>query len=522
MDLFDSVLSGFEVALAPRNILWVFVGALVGMVIGVLPGIGPVPTITLLLPITYSLPPDSAVILLAGVYYGAMYGGTITSVLLKVPGEAASVVTVIDGYQMARRGRAGSALGIAAIGSFIGGTVAILGLTFGAPVLARNALSFGPPEYTVLALLGILMVATLTTGSTLKAVVAAGAGLLLATVGLDQFVGAERFTGGVLELADGLDFVALAMGLFGLGEIFYALDHRARQTFTALPFNNVWPSRSDIRESRWSILRGSLLGFGLGVLPGGSGTLSGVAGPETANNAAATASFIPLLTLGIPTNAVMAVILGALMLQGVAPGPNLINEKPEVFWGVIDSMYLGNVLLLIMSIPLVGLFVKLVAVRESILAPVVVAVVMLGTYTIANTVFDMWIVIAFGILGYLMRKTGFDPGPLLLAFVLGAILENSFRQSLRMFSGDIFGFVERPISGTLFALIALVIAAPIVMRLLRPGRPASLTEVLQPALPSDTAQPALPPDTAQPARPPAQTGGSDPAPAKAVKDETDS
>lgn len=504
MDLFDSVVSGFEVALAPRNILWVFVGALVGMVIGVLPGIGPVPTITLLLPITYSLPPDSAIILLAGVYYGAMYGGTITSVLLKVPGEAASVVTVIDGYQMARKGRAGSALGIAAIGSFIGGTVAVLGLTFGAPVLARHALSFGPPEYTVLALLGILMVATLTTGSTVKAVVAAGAGLLLATIGLDQFVGAERFTAGVLELSDGLDFVALAMGLFGLGEIFYALDHRVRQNFAALPFNNVWPSRSDIRQSRWAILRGSLLGFGLGVLPGGSGTLSsmasytverrvsktphrfgrgaieGVAGPETANNAAATASFIPLLTLGIPTNAVMAVILGALMLQGVAPGPGLINEKPEVFWGVIDSMYLGNVLLLIMSIPLVGLFVKLVAVRESILAPIVVAVVMLGTYTIANTVFDMWIVIAFGLLGYLMKKTGFDPGPLLLAFVLGAILENSFRQSLRMFSGDILGFVERPISGTLVALIGVVALVPLVLRLVRRPEQAVVSVPAQP------------------------------------------
>jgi putative tricarboxylic transport membrane protein len=491
MDLFDSVISGFEVALAPRNILWVFLGALIGMIIGVLPGIGPVPTIMLLLPITYELPPDSAIILLAGVYYGAMYGGTITSVLLKVPGEAASVITVIDGYQMAKQGRAGSALGIAAIGSFIGGTVAILGLTLGAPVLARHALSFGPPEYTILALLGILMVATLTTGSTLKAVIAAAAGLLLATIGLDQFVGSERFTGGVLELSDGLDFVTLAMGLFGLGEIFYALDHRARQTFAALPFNNVWPSRSDIRESRWSILRGSMLGFGLGVLPGGSGTLSsmasytlerkvskspwrfgrgaieGVAGPETANNAAATAAFVPLLTLGIPTNAVMAVILGGLMLQGVAPGPNLINERPDIFWGVIDSMYLGNVLLLIMSIPLVGLFVKLVAVRESILAPIVVVVVMLGTYTISNTIFDMWIVIVFGIIGYLMRKTGFDPGPLLLAFVLGAILENSFRQSLRMFSGDMMGFVQRPISGTLVALIALVIVVPVVLRIVR-------------------------------------------------------
>jgi putative tricarboxylic transport membrane protein len=491
VDVLDPIVSGFEVALAPRNLLWVFIGVLIGMVIGVMPGLGPVPTITLLLPITYTIPPDSAIIMLAGVYYGAMYGGTITSVLLKLPGEAASVVTVIDGYQMARRGRAGSALGIAAIGSFIGGTVSILGLTFGAPVLARYALNFGPPEYTVLALLGILLVATLTTGSTVKAVAAAAAGLLLATVGLDSFVGVERFTAGSLELSDGLDFVALAMGLFGLGEVFYALDHRARQTFARLRIANKWPSRTDLRESRWAIARGSAIGFVLGVLPGGSGTLSsmvsytvekrvakqpqrfgkgaieGVAGPETANNAAATSSFIPLLTLGLPTNPVMAVILGGLMLKDVAPGPRLITENPAVFWGVIDSMYIGNLFLLVMSIPLVGIFVKLVSVRESVLASVVVAIVMLGTYTIANSLFDMFLVIGFGVLGYLMRKTGFDPGPLLLAFVLGKILEDAFRRSLRIFDGDFTGFVTRPISGTLVAVLALAVLAPLAVRLVR-------------------------------------------------------
>ena len=491
MDFFDPIVSGFEVALAPRNLLWVFVGVFIGMVIGVMPGLGPVPTITLLLPITYAIPPDSAIILLAGVYYGAMYGGTITSVLLKLPGEAASVVTVIDGYQMARRGRAGSALGISAIGSFIGGTVSILGLTFGAPILARYALNFGPPEYAILAMLGILLVATLTTGSTVKAIGAAAAGLLLATVGLDKFVGVERFTAGSLELTDGLDFVALAMGLFGLGEIFYALDHRAQQTFAKMRLANKWPSKDDLRQSRGAIARGSALGFLLGVLPGGSGTLSsmvsytvekrvsktperfgkgaieGVAGPETANNAAATSSFIPLLTLGLPTNPVMAVILGGLMLKDVAPGPRLITENPAVFWGVIDSMYIGNLFLLIMSIPLVGIFVKLVSVRESILAPIVVAIVMLGTYTIANSLFDMVLVLGFGVIGYLMRKTGFDPGPLLLAFVLGSILEDSFRRSLRMFDGDFTGFATRPISGTLLALAAVALVMPLVVRLVR-------------------------------------------------------
>lgn len=489
MDFFDPILTGFEVALRPSNLLWVLAGVVIGMVIGVMPGLGPVATIALLLPITYEIPPESAIILLAGIYYGAMYGGTITSVLLQLPGEAASVITTLDGYQMAKQGRAGSALGISAIGSFIGGTVSILGLTFVAPVLAQYALRFGPPEYTILALMGILLVSTLGSGSALKCAIAACLGLMLATVGQDPLLGSSRFTFGSLDLLDGLDFVAVAMGLFGLGEILYALDHRARVTFAKMRISNKWPTRTDWHEAKGAVARGSLVGFLLGSLPGGSGTLSsmasyalekkrakqperfgkgaieGVAGPETANNAAATSSFIPLLTLGIPTNPVMALILGALVLQGIQPGPRLIAENPAVFWGVIDSMYIGNIFLLVMSIPLVGIFVKMIAIRESILAPIVVVVTMLGVFTINNSAFDMLVVIGFGILGYLMKKTGFEPGPLVLAFVLGGLLETSFRQSLRLFDGDLAGFAARPIAGTLLALLVALTLLPPLIRL---------------------------------------------------------
>ncbi|MDP9396342.1 MAG: tripartite tricarboxylate transporter permease [Actinomycetota bacterium] len=495
MDFFSPVLQGFTVALAPQNLFYVFIGCLIGMVIGVLPGLGPVPTIALLLPLTYTIEPASAVIMLAGIYYGAMYGGTVTSVLLRLPGEAASVVTTFDGYQMAKQGRAGPALGIAAIGSFIGGTVSVVGLTLVAPLLAGAALRFGPPEYTVLALIGILLVASIGSGSKIKALLAAAAGLLLATVGQDPVVGAARFTFGNLNLQEGLDFVILAMGLFGIAEILHSLEHRMGSANLATSsLGRKWPSMVDWAQSRGSIARGSVLGFLIGLLPGGSGTLSsmasyalekrrsktperfgrgaieGVAGPETANNAGVTAAFIPLLTLGIPANAVMALMFGALLLQGITPGPQLITSNPEVFWGVVDSMYIGNLFLLVLSIPLVGLFIRLVAIRETVLAPIVMMITMIGVYTIRNNPFDMFLVIGFGVLGYLMKKAGFDPGPLVLAFVLGRILETSFRQSLRIFNGDLLGFVQRPISGTLLLLIVLAALIPLVLRRLRGGR----------------------------------------------------
>jgi putative tricarboxylic transport membrane protein len=435
--------------------------------------------------------------MLAGIFYGAQYGGTITSVLLRLPGEASSVVTVFDGHALARQGKAGTALGIAAIGSFIGGTISIVALTFLAPLVAGFALDFGPPEYTALALLGILLVSTVSSGSRRKALIAAVLGLLLATVGRDAFTGGERFTFGNLNLADGLDFVPIAMGLFGLGEILYNLEER--HTTVSLPAKvaNVWPSRKDLRQASGAIGRGSVLGFVLGILPGGGATLSslaayamekkrsktperfgqgaveGVAAPETANNAAATSSFIPLLTLGIPANGTMAVILGALLLQGVPVGPQLVSQEPELFWGVVNSMYIGNILLLIMSIPLVGLFVKILQVRPAILAPITVLITLIGVYTVNNSVFDIGLVIVFGALGYLMKKLGFDPGPLVLAFVLGTLLEDSLRRSLLIFDGDASGFFTRPISGTLLVIFILVAFLPAVRAAISRRRTAS-------------------------------------------------
>jgi putative tricarboxylic transport membrane protein len=478
------VIDGFGVVLEPANLVYCLIGVVIGMVIGVLPGLGPAATIAILLPVTIGLAPVTSIIMLAGIFYGAQYGGTITSVLLRLPGEASSVVTVFDGYALARQGKAGTALGIAAIGSFFGGTVSIVALSLLAPLVAGFALDFGPPEYTALAMLGILLVSTVSSGHRLKAVIAACLGLLLATVGRDGFTGAERFTFGNLSLADGLDFVPIAMGLFGLGEILHNLEERHRATPAPVAVANVWPAKADLKQSSGAIGRGSVLGFVLGILPGGGATLAslaayalekrrakqperfgrgaveGVAAPETANNAAATSSFIPLLTLGIPANATMAVIFGALLIQGVSPGPQLVTQQPELFWGVVNSMYIGNILLLIMSIPLVGLFVKILRVRATLLAPITVLITLIGVYTVNNDVFDIVLVIVFGAVGYLMKKFGFDPGPLVLAFVLGSLLEDSLRRSLLIFDGDPAGFFTRPISGVLLAVFVLVALLP--------------------------------------------------------------
>ena len=484
MDFLNPVINGFTVVLEPTNLLYCLIGVVIGMLIGVLPGLGPAATIAILLPLTYNVEPVTAIIMLAGIFYGAQYGGTITSVLLKLPGEASSVVTVFDGYQMAKQGKAGTALGLASIGSFVGGTAAIIGLTFLAPVVASFALDFGPAEYSALALLGILLVATISNGSKTKALIAAALGLLLATVGRDIFTGESRFTFGSLELADGIDFVPIAMGVFGLGEILYNLEERHRAAKAPSKVTNVWPSRADLKQASGAIGRGSILGFFLGILPGGGATIAsmasyamekkrakqperfgqgapeGVAGPETANNAAATSSFIPLLTLGIPANATMALMFGALLIQGVTPGPQLVEEHPDLFWGVVNSMYIGNILLLIMSLPLVGLFVKILRVRAAILAPVTALITLLGAYTINNSMFDVTLVVVFGIIGYLMKKFGFEPGPLVLAFVLGSLLESSLRRSLLVFGGDPMGFFSRPISATLLTVFVLVAVLP--------------------------------------------------------------
>ena len=504
MDIFGPAIEGFSVVFQPTNLLLCLLGVTVGMLIGVLPGLGPAATIAILLPVTYTLEPASAIILLAGIFYGAQYGGTITSVLLRLPGEASSVVTVIDGYQMAKQGRAGSALGIAAVGSFIGGTIAIVGLTVMAPLVAGFALDFGPPEYAALAVLGILLVSTLASGSAIKAILAASVGLLLATVGTDPVVGQDRFTFGSDQLADGIDFVIVAMGLFGVGEILYNLETLREPSVAPPTVGKAYPNRDDLKRSRGPIARGSVIGFFLGVLPGGGavmsslvayavekrlakqperfgkGAVEGVAAPETANNAAATSSFIPLLTLGIPANGTMAVMFGALLLQGITPGPQLITENPDVFWGVVDSMYIGNLFLLAMSIPLIGIFVRILRVRASILAPLTVLITMIGVYTVRSSVFDMFLVVALGVVGYLMKKIGLEPGPLVLAFVLGGLLEKSFRQSMRIFGGDLTGFMGRPISGTLLAAVFLVaVVVPIISAVRRRTRkPGILAEVI--------------------------------------------
>lgn len=483
MEFFSPVIMGFEIVFEPQNLLFCLIGVLLGMVVGVLPGLGPAASIAVLLPITYSIEPTAAIIMLAGIFYGAIYGGTITSVLLRLAGEASSAVTAIDGHAMAKQGRAGTALGIAAVASFAGGTVSIIALTFVAPLVASIALRFGPPEYAALALLGILMVSTLGSGSVAKSLVAAGFGLLLATIGQDPIFGTARFTFGIDAFFDGIAFIIIAMGLFGVGEILYNLDARRNRTEPVPPVGSVYPSRADFKESAKPIGRGSVVGFFLGLLPGGGATMSslvsyavekrvsrhperfgkgaieGVAGPETANNAAATSSFIPLLTLGIPANATMAVMFGALLLQGITPGPLLVEEHPDLFWGVVNSMYIGNLLLLALSMPLIGIFVRIARVRVTILAPLAILITLVGVYTVRGSVFDMLLMIIMGAIGYLMKKTGFEPAPLVLAFILGSMFESAFRRSMRLFDGELTGFLTQPIAASLLAVIVLLVLA---------------------------------------------------------------
>lgn len=486
MDSVSNLFSGFGVVFDPQNLMFVFIGVTIGTIIGVLPGLGPTATIALLLPITYSITPEASIMMLAGVYYGSMYGGTITSVLLRIPGEAASAITAIDGYEMTRQGRAGPALGIAAIGSFIGGTVAIIGLALIAPAVAAAALRFGPPEYAAITILGLVLVTYLGTKSTLKSVIAALFGLLLAAVGPDPIQGTSRFTFDMPELISGLDLVAIAMGMFGIGEIMYNLEQRVTSASTIGEIGRIMPTKEDWKVSRGPIARGTLLGFPIGILPGGGGVMSslasyavekkvakdpsrfgkgaieGVAGPETANNASSISAFIPLLTLGLPSNAVLALILGALMMQDITPGPEMINEHPELFWGVIASMFIGNLILLALNLPFVGLFVQLLRVRIGIIGGVALLVTLIGVYTISYTQFDMWVMLIAGLFGYLMRKAGFEPAPLVLAFVLGSVLEIGFRQSMLISDGSLSIFVTRPISGTIIAVVVLVVVSSLI------------------------------------------------------------
>ena len=474
---------GFGIALSPVNVLWALIGAVLGTAVGVLPGLGPAATIALLLPVSMKMgSPVTAIILMSGVFYGAMYGGSTTSILLNIPGEAASVVTCMDGHQMAKKGRAGAALGIAAIGSFVAGTVGIIGLSAVAPPLAGFALRFGPPEYFSLTVVGLLLATYLAGDQPLRGLVMAVLGLLLGCIGLDPLSGAVRFAFGVPDLMSNLDFVTLAMGLFGVGEVLISLEDSGAASIVTRKVKNVFPTLADLARSGWAMVRGSVLGFFIGILPGGGavlaslvsyavekraskhpeefghGAIEGVAGPESANNAAASSSFIPLLTLGIPGNASTAMIFAALLIHGVTPGPFLIKEHPDIFWGVVASMYIGNVMLLVLNLPLVGMWAQLLKVPYAFMAPMIMVLTLVGVFSVGNSVFDIWVMLVLGVFGYLARKLKFDLGPMLLAFVLGPIMERSLRQSLLMSGGRPGIFVARPISAALLASAALFLA----------------------------------------------------------------
>ena len=487
MEFFANFITGFSVALQPINLMFCFLGVFIGTLIGVLPGIGPVGTMAILLPVTYGIPPTTAIIMLAGIYYGAQYGGSTTSILVNIPGEAASVVTTLDGYQMALRGRAGPALGIAAFSSFIAGGFGVIGLQLLAPPLVSVALRFGPPEYFSLMILGFVILTYLAQKSMGKALMMAGVGVLLGTFGLDTMTGMPRFTFSIPELLDGIGLAPLAMGLFGISEILLNVEKKIKQELVTTKVKGLFPNLEDWRKALGAILRGTGLGFFLGILPGGGavhgsfvsyavekriskhpeefgkGAIQGVAAPEAANNSAAQGAFIPLLTLGIPANVVMAILLGALMIHNITPGPMLVKEHPQLFWGVISSMYMGNIMLLVLNLPLIGLWVQLLRVPYAILFPLILFICVIGAYVINNSTVDVYIMLLFGVVGYLMRKLEYEPAPLVLAYVLTPLLENALRQSL-ILSGGSFGiFMVRPISAG-----CLLIAAGLLLSSLLP------------------------------------------------------
>ena len=484
MDMLAALGLGFSVALDPTNLLYCFIGVLLGTLVGVLPGIGPTATIAMLLPITFTLGPSTALIMLAGIYYGAQYGGSTTAILINLPGESSSAVTAIDGYQMAKQGRAGPALATAALGSFFAGTVGTLLLAFFAPPLARAALNFGAPEYFALIVLGLLVSIALAHGSILKALGMIVLGLLLGMVGQDIYTGQPRFTFGVRELYSGLNFVSVAVGIFGVAEILRNLENEKNRDVMVKAVKNLWLTREDFRRIIGPVLRGTGLGAVLGILPGGGnilasfasysaekrlsqtpeqfgkGAIEGVAGPESANNATAQTSFIPLMTLGIPAHPVMALMVGAFILQGITPGPNVINDQPALFWGIIASMWIGNVMLVLLNLPLVGLWVKMLSIPYRALFPAIVLFACIGCFSINQNIFDIYAIAFFGILGYVLIRFGCEPAPLLLGFVLGPLLEEHLRRAMIISRGDPTIFVTRPISATLLglAVLAVVIA----------------------------------------------------------------
>jgi putative tricarboxylic transport membrane protein len=489
LETFQNLGLGFSVALAPGVLWYGFIGCLVGTLVGVLPGVGPLAGISLLLPVTYGLDATRALVMLAGIYYGAMYGGSTTSILMRIPGEAASVMTCIDGYAMARKGRAGPALAIAAVGSYVAGTVSVVALMFLAPPLAAFALRFGPPEYFSLLLLGLLVLAYMNTASMLKGLAMAGLGLLLGMIGIDQMSGYFRFAYGVTELADGIGVVPVAVGLFGLAEILLTAGQKQPPEVIRPRLRDLLPSRQEWREAHLPIWRGTGLGFLIGIIPGsahvistfvsyaierkiskrpeefGQGAVAGVAGPESANNAAASGAFVPMLALGVPGAPVAALLLAAMMVHGVSPGPLLIEQDPRLFWGFIASMYVGNVILLVLNLPLVGLFVNVLRVPYPVLYPIVLVCSILGVYAVNRSLMDVWIMLAMGVLGYMLRKLAFETAPIVLGLVLAPMVELSLRQSLAMSGGSYAIFITRPISVILLA-IGLILVVLALRRLL--------------------------------------------------------
>jgi TctA family transporter len=487
MDILNNLMLGFSVAVSPLHLLYALIGVLLGTLIGVLPGVGPVATIAMLLPITFNLSPVAALIMLAGIYYGAQYGGSTTAILVNLPGETASVVTCLDGYQMARQGRAGPALAICAIGSFFAGCVATLIIAVAAPPLAEVALKFGPAEYFSLMVLGLVAATVLAHGSLIKAIAMVVLGLLLGLIGTDVNSGVLRFTFGIPELSDGIGFVVVAMGMFGIAEIIANLELKdQREVFTGT-VKNLMPTLDDFKRTWKPILRGTALGSFLGILPGGGsilaafgaytlekkisktperfgkGAIEGVAAPESANNAGAQTSFIPMLTLGIPGNAVMALMIGALMIQGIAPGPQVMNEKPELFWGLIASMWVGNLFLVILNLPLIGMWIKLLTVPYRFLYPSILVFMAIGVYSLSNNPFDLVVMSVFGLLGYICVKLECEPAPMILGFILGPLMEENLRRAMLLSRGDPFVFVSpsKPIS--LGFLVASALLLVIVM-----------------------------------------------------------
>jgi TctA family transporter len=476
--MIDNLILGFSVALTLQNLTFAFLGAMIGTAIGVLPGLGPTATISLLLPLTFGLDATTAIIMLAGIYYGSQYGGSTTAILLNLPGEISSVVTAIEGYQMAQQGRAGAALATAALGSFFAGTVATIVVAASGPLLTSVALSFGPPDYFALMLLGLIVSCILARGSIVKAIGMVVLGLTLGLVGTDVQTGQQRFTFGIPELSDGINFVVLAMGLFGIAEVMVNLENPEIRKGIVARHGKLWLTREEWRYAAPAAIRGTILGTVLGILPGGGASLSafgsymlerrisrrpekfghgaieGLAGPESANNAGAQSSFIPLLTLGIPSNAVMALMTGALIIQGIQPGPRMVEAQPELFWGLIASMWVGNLMLLIINLPLIGLWVMLLRVPYRFLYVGILVFCCIGSYSLNNNVFDIYMMAVFGGIGYLFNKLNMEPAPLLLGFVLGPMMEEHLRRAMLLSRGDPMVFFERPISATLLALSA--------------------------------------------------------------------